>query len=123
MSESKPFQSSPSPAPQKKPDTFEEHAKGLWGTIFRSTAGRYVAALVVGGVGTVSAYALAQSRIDAGIEPLRAELAEVRKDAAEAKRQSANAERIALETNLNVRLIAEALKLQPITIEPKDGGQ
>lgn len=123
MSEAKPFQSSASPAPQKKPETFEEQAKGLWGGVLRPRAGSIIAALIVGGVGATGTYAFAQQRLDAGLEPIRAELAEVKKEAQEAKKQSANAERIALETNLNVRLLVEAAKLKPITIEaPKDGG-
>lgn len=53
---------------------------------------------------------------------VEADLAEVRKDVAEVKRDQNNTQRVVLETSVNVKLIAEKLKVEPVSFTPKDGG-
>jgi malic enzyme len=128
-----PFKSSDSSS-RKAPATLSAVLMQLAGLIFKREAAMILTSVVVllgAGAGGV---VWAQARLDAGVDtriaPLEerqgrveAELVEVRKEMVEAKKQSADAVRISLETNLNVRLIAEALKVRPITIEPSDGGR
>lgn len=90
------------------------------------------ACVVLVGVGGVSVV-WAQAKLDGGVAPLRVELASEAKanetihrqqalEAEELRRRMANVERVALETNLNVRLLLEDRRIAPVTLEPTDGG-
>lgn len=102
--------------------------------IFRREAIMVVASsallLAVGGVGVV----WAQAKLDGGVAPIRVQLEldaraneEIHRrqavEAEELRRRMANVERVALETNLNVRLLLEDRRILPITLEPTDGGR
>ena len=116
----------------------------LWqlaGLIFKREALLMAASIVVllalGGAGVV----WAQSRLDGGVAPVRAELAAetAKREAAELanadvhraqqaeaedlRRRMAAVERVALETNLNVRLLLEDRRITPVTLEQTDGGR
>ena len=110
--------------------------------IFKREAAMWIAfAVVMLGAGA-STVVWAQAKLDGGVAPVRAELAQevAKREAAEAanadlhraqqaeaedlRRRMANVERVSLETNLNVRLLLEERRLTPVTLEPpKDGGQ
>lgn len=86
--------------------------------------------LAVGGAGVV----WAQAKLDGGVAPIRAELAAQAKaddelhrrqqlEAEDLRKRMANVERVALETNLNVRLLLEDRRILPVTLEPLDGGR
>ena len=128
-----PFKSSDSGS-RKAPVSLSAVLLQLAGLIFKREAAMILTSVVVllgAGAGGV---VWAQSRLDAGVDtriaPLEErqvlvekDLVEVKKELVEVRKQSADAVRVSLETNLNVRLIAEALKIRPITVEARDGGQ
>lgn len=91
--------------------------------IFTREAALWIVAILLGGV----AFAQGIERLDGGMEkrvaPIEKRQDAVEADVAQLKKQAANTERIAMETNLNVRLIAERLNLRPITLEQMDGGR
>lgn len=112
--------------PDDKPPTLPTVLWQLANLVFKREAVMLLAAmaLLVGGGGATVVYG--QGYLDGGMEkriaPLERRQDMVEADVAEVKKTSAEALRVSLETNLNVRLIAERLNLRPITLEAKDGG-
>lgn len=113
--------------PEEKPPTVTGALLALANLVFKRDAILWAAAIAVilfaGGWGVV----WAQDKLDGGIEhrvvPLEKRMDVIEADAREVRKTSAEALRVSMETNLNVRLIAERLNLRPITLEAKDGGQ
>lgn len=94
-------------------------------------AASIVVLLAIGGAGVV----WAQTQLDGGVAPLRLRVeteakanADVHRaqqaEAEDLRRRMAAVERVALETNLNVRLLLEDRRITPVTLEqPTDGGR
>ena len=110
-----------------------ELVQALPGKVFRRDALTLLLACLVGGAGVVYAQAQAKAHLDAGVAPVAAEVARVAADVERVKAEQAEARRdiervksLTLETNLNVRLLAERLGVQPVkslTEVTRDGGQ
>jgi hypothetical protein len=80
-----------------------------------------IAAVVVA---TVSTVAFAQDAGAKAVAPVAVELALVKAQQVEQERRMANVERMTVETNATLRLVAMRLGVTPVTLEPpKDGGQ
>lgn len=102
MSEAKPFQSSASPPPQKKPQTVPELIAALPGKIFRRDALLLVVVAGLGAAGAVYGQGKLDDiktgvarQVDAGIAPLETKLDEHIKSEAEARgRIERNIERL-----------------------------
>jgi hypothetical protein len=108
---------------EEKPPTVADMVQALPRKIFTREAALWIVALLLGGV----AFAQGMERLDGGMEkrvaPLEKRVEAVEGGLADVQKTSAEALRVSMETNLNVRLIAERLKIQPITIEPTDAGR
>jgi hypothetical protein len=113
--------------PEQKPPTVTGALLALANLVFKRDAILWAAAIAVllfaGGFGVV----WAQDKLDGGVEvrvaPLEKRMDANERELAEVKKTSAEALRVSMETNLNVRLIAERLNLRPITLETADGGR
>lgn len=122
---------------EKKTQTVMEQIAAIPGRILRP--GAYVSLILLGaGVGGgIVGKGWAEDRMDdraeAKVAPVRADVVEVKADvkalkeaALKAEREAAAVKMLALETNLNVRLVVERLNMKPITlpavVEPKDAG-
>jgi len=86
-----------------------------------------VAAVVVASVSTVAfaqdAGAKAAAPVEAHVVKTDAEVAALNAKVAEQDRRMANVERMTVETNATLRLVAMRLGVTPVTLEqPKDGG-
>lgn len=114
-------------APEQKPPTVTGALLALANLVFKRDAILWAAAIAVllfaGGFGVV----WAQDKLDGGVEvrvaPLEKRLDTTEREMAEVKKTAAEALRVSMETNLNVRLIAERLNVRPITLETADGGR
>lgn len=112
---------------EPRPPTIMDLAWMLALALFRREAvmvAAAVALLIAVGAGGV---VWAQSTIDGGVKaklaPIETRTAKVESDVEALKKQMANVERLSVETNANVRLVAEKLKVEPIELEPADGGR
>lgn len=132
---SEPYKPKDSPVPFKSSDSSAKKPQAtlsgvlvqLAGRIFKREAAMIITATVVligaGAGGAVWAQEKMDAAMNSRVSPLEKRQEKVEADVAQVKQQVANVERVAMETNLNVRLIAERLRIVPITIEAKDGGQ
>jgi hypothetical protein len=97
----------------------------------RKTLGdvRWLLAISLGGiaaivVATSATIAFAQDAGTKAAAPLAVELAQVKAQQVEQERRMANVERMTVETNATLRLVAMRLGVVPVTLEQaKDGGQ
>lgn len=118
---------------EEKPKSLLQLVTELPTKLFKRDALALLVACVAGGTGVVYAQAQARAAIDAGVVPVAAEVARVAADVERVKAEQAEARRdiervkaVTLETNLNVRLLAERLGVQPVkslSEVPRDGGQ
>lgn len=89
---------------------------------------RWLIALVIGSIATVvvatwSTVAWAQDAGAKAVIPVAAEVAEVKARVAALERAQADMQRMTVETNATLRLVAMRLGVTPVTLEqPKDGG-
>ena len=113
-------------AESNKPPALNELLWTLANLIFRREAVMLAASivfLVAAGAGGV---VWAQSTIDGGVKaklaPIEERQDKVEQDVRQVRHQMANVERLTVETNANVRLIAERLRLVTISLDPSDTG-
>lgn len=119
-----------------QPPTIPGVLWALAGLIFKREALLVVASLaVIAGVGGAGAV-WAQSRLDGSTAPVVARVEALERqsredrhaqavEAEEQRRKMASLERVTMETSLNVRLLLEQQKIQPIVLDlrPMDGGR
>jgi uncharacterized protein HemX len=119
------------------PPTIPAMLWALAGLIFKREALLVVASLaVIAGIGAGGAV-WAQSRLDGGVAPVVARVEALERqsredrhaqavEAEEQRRKMASLERVTMETSLNVRLLLEQQKIQPVVLDLRpvlDGGR
>lgn len=112
---------------EPKPPTLGGTLMALANLIFKREAVMVAAALVVLVVGIGGTVVWAQGKLDAGMEehvaPVVVKVEQVEARVAALEKNQADMQRMTVETNATLKLVAMRLGVTPITLElPKDGG-